>query len=219
MRTIIELTADGSHTLFVPELNEHYHSVNGAIQESKHVYIEAGLKQIQKNQISIFEVGFGTGLNALLTLQENERNENKLQIHYTTIEAFPLSEIITKNLNYPDEKGILIDLHSAQWNALKQITPFFHLYKMEESLLNITFDSIDKKFDLIYFDAFAPDKQPEMWTQNIFNKLYNQCNQNAIVVTYCAKGSVRRMLQYAGFFVERIPGPPGKREMLRATKK
>ncbi|MDR2914755.1 MAG: tRNA (5-methylaminomethyl-2-thiouridine)(34)-methyltransferase MnmD, partial [Tannerella sp.] len=215
----IQITADGSHTLFVPELNEHYHSVNGAVQESSHVFINAGLKHCTKDRIHIFEVGFGTGLNAFLTLLDAQSN-NKT-IHYTTIEAYPLDKSIVEKLNYPQlfsQKDRLIyqQLHDAEWNVEVEITPHFFLQKVKVSLLDFDFSLYKAPFDLIYFDAFAPDKQPEMWTQEIFNHLFEITTNNGILVTYCAKGVVRRMMQAAGYTVERLPGPPGKREMLRA---
>lgn len=217
----IELTADGSHTLFVSELNEHYHSVNGAIQESTHVFINTGLHACGRDEINIFEIGFGTGLNAFLTLLNIKDTQKK--VHYTGIEAYPLPASIIKNLNYTEghsteEQYLYHKLHGAEWEKEVEILPNFYLTKIEADLTQFNFSFIKEQIDLIYFDAFAPDKQSEMWTQDIFNRLYSITNHQGILVTYCAKGAVRRMMQQAGYKVERLPGPPGKREMLRATK-
>lgn len=221
VKPVIELTADGSHTLFMPGLNEHYHSVNGAIQESTHVFIEAGLKHCNKETIHIFEVGFGTGLNAFLTLLES-RKTGRI-IYYTSIEAYPLSDNIIKDLNYPEkylsiEQDMYYKLHSAEWEKESEITGNFFLTKIKADFTNFDFSKIKGNVDIIYFDAFAPDKQSDMWTQEIFDKLYAISGNGCILVTYCAKGIVRRMMQQAGYTTERLPGPPGKREMLRATK-
>ncbi|MDR1882884.1 MAG: tRNA (5-methylaminomethyl-2-thiouridine)(34)-methyltransferase MnmD [Prevotella sp.] len=222
VKPVIELTADGSHTLFIPELNEHYHSVNGAIQESTHVFIEAGLKHCEKDDIHVFEVGFGTGLNAFLTLLEN-RKSGKI-IRYTSIEAYPLADIVIKKLNYPERclpmaQDMYYKLHSAESGKETEITGDFYLTKIEADLTRFDFSETRENADVIYFDAFAPDKQPDMWTQEIFDGLYYLSGNGGILVTYCAKGAVRRMMRQAGFTTERLPGPPGKREMLRATKR
>ncbi len=216
---VIEITGDGSHTLFLPELEEHYHSVNGAIQESNHVFIEVGLRQFKQDMVYIFEVGFGTGLNAFLSLIESGVSR---KIHYTAIEAYPLSFSIIKQLNYADkysreQQDLFYKLHEAEWGTEQQITPYFHLTKIHADLNQFDFERI-KPVDVIYFDAFAPDKQSEMWSQQIFDHMYKITNDGGILVTYCAKGAVRRMMQQSGYRTERLPGPPGKREMLRATK-
>lgn len=217
----IELTADGSHTLFVPHLNEHYHSVNGAVQESMHVFINEGLYHCRQGTVSIFEVGFGTGLNAFLTLLESEKLGKT--IHYTSIEAYPLALDIVQKLNYKDLSDTKADLynkiHEAEWGNEIQITPTFFLTKIKSDFTSFDFASYQNNFDLIYFDAFAPDKQPSMWSQELFDNLYNISKNGAILTTYCAKGIVRRTMQQSGYQTERLPGPPGKREMLRATKK
>ncbi|MEN9917902.1 MAG: tRNA (5-methylaminomethyl-2-thiouridine)(34)-methyltransferase MnmD [Bacteroidota bacterium] len=216
----LEITSDGSYTLFVPPLNEHYHSINGAIQESNHVYIDAGLLKSHQKNIYVLEIGFGTGLNAYLTYKAAQKHE--LNIQYTTFELYPLHPDIVRKLNYttsdtPIEEHFFKELHQAPWSQMHQITPTYSLHKIEAdfSLLNT---EIKEKFDIIYFDAFAPDKQPEMWTQEIVDFLYAHTHLGGILTTYCAKGIVRRMLQHAGYTVERIPGPPGKREMLRAQR-
>lgn len=223
MRPIIEITSDGSHTLFVPELEEHYHSINGAVQESRHVFIETGLfhfiKQ-KKTVINIFEVGFGTGLNAFLTLINAPRD---FVVNYVSIEAYPLPMCIVTDLNYADnyneeEQFLFKKLHEVEWGSMQAITPSFNLTKIEADFTKYLFTDLQQGIDITYFDAFAPDKQPEMWNQDFFNSLYESTNQKGILVTYCAKGVVRRMMQQAGYTTERLPGPPGKREMLRATK-
>lgn len=221
MKPIIEKTADGSHTLFVSELDEHYHSVNGAIQESNHVFIETGLKHCEKDTISIFEVGFGTGLNAFLTLLEAKKS-NKV-IYYTSIEAYPLDKSLIRELNYPeqlsaDSLSYFYQLHDAEWGEEVKISNNFYLRKLHADFVQFDFSQITNQQDLIYFDAFAPDKQPDMWSQDIFDQLYKLSSAQGLLVTYCAKGVVRRMMQQAGYTTERLPGPPGKREMLRATK-
>ena len=220
MKTILERTNDGSHTLFVPELKEHYHSVNGAVQESRHVYIDAGLRACQKDVVRVFEVGFGTGLNALLTYLE--ALDSKKNVYYSSIELFPISLQLVNSLNYPtlfsaEQKNVFKDLHLCGWNQEVNVTDFFHLKKIQGNLVEYDFDT-EGSFDVVFYDAFAPEKQPEMWKQSIFNKLFAALSPGGIFVTYCAKGAVRRMLQKSGFEVERLAGPPGKREMLRATK-
>lgn len=222
MNTEFKITEDGSHTLFVPELNEHYHSTHGAIQESEHVFIDAGLQHCQKNEVNILEIGFGTGLNAFLTLLEAEKASKK--IDFTSLELYPISLADAEKLNYselisPAHKIDFLKLHSVDWGKWEQITLYFSLLKEQIDFSNPVNYFPKNKFDIIYFDAFAPEKQPEMWTQEIFDKIFSICATEAILTTYCAKGVVRRMLQTSGFIVERLPGPPGKREMLRAIKK
>lgn len=218
----IEQTQDGSSTLFVPELNEHYHSTKGAVTESQHIFIRMGLEHCAVPSPHVLEIGFGTGLNAFLTLLSGERQ--KRSIHYTGIELYPLDEELVGQLGYPSliapEKADLFHaLHQAAWNQPTCITSSptpFTLHKIKGDFTQYHFSGA---YDVIYFDAFAPEKQPEMWEPALFNRLFSLLNPQGILTTYCAKGVVRRMLQTAGFEVERLPGPPnGKREMLRATK-
>lgn len=214
----LQQTADGSHTLFIPEMDEHYHSVNGAVQESRHVFIEAGLHRLSKKDLTVFEIGFGTGLNAFLTLLDAENSG--CRIHYYAVELYPLDKQLIKALNYAtvicrEKQEQFAALHEAAWNETVRITDHFALHKIQGDSNNC---ELPEGIDLVYFDAFAPDKQPEMWNQEIFDKLYAQMSEGGILTTYCAKGVVRRMMQKAGYSVERIPGPPGKREMLRAMK-
>jgi tRNA U34 5-methylaminomethyl-2-thiouridine-forming methyltransferase MnmC len=214
------VTSDGSHSIFVPELDEHYHSVNGAIQESLHVFINAGLDYCKKQDLTIFEVGFGTGLNAFLSLLYAESNNRS--INYISVEKYPLNLTECTALNYaqminPKMNDTFMRLHQCSWNETVTITPQFNLLKIENDFRNINIGSLPF-FDLVFFDAFAPNKQPDLWQQDIYTSIFYQCNPGAIFVTYCAKGIVRRGLQETGFKVERIPGPPGKKEMLRSIK-
>ncbi len=211
-------SSDGSHTLFRADINEHYHSVHGAIREALYVFIESGLKQVDKKTINILEVGFGTGLNVFLTALSLEDN---IKCNYLSLENFPLKSDLALKLNYADEvktensTRIFEKIHNVKWESFQEITPQLKLMKHNADLINF---KTDLNFDLIYFDAFGPDKQPEMWSVEIFEKLYGYINENGILVTYSAKGDVRRAMIKAGFEVEKIPGPPGKREMLRAIK-
>ncbi len=213
MKRVIEQTADGSATLFVPELNEHYHSVKGARTESQHIFIDMGLSASEVTEPHILEIGFGTGLNALLTLETAEATQRK--VHYTGIELYPLSWKMIEPLGYSDNP-LFKTLHIIPWEEDAIITPYFTLRKVQADFTTFTTDC---SFDIIYFDAFAPEKQPEMWSQELFDRLHVRLSEKGILTTYCAKGVVRRMLQTAGFTVERLPGPPGgKREILRARK-
>jgi tRNA U34 5-methylaminomethyl-2-thiouridine-forming methyltransferase MnmC len=205
------ITADGSPTLFLPEINEHYHSVNGAVQESQHVYIEAGFNQCAKNHIQVLELGLGTGLNVLLTAMEAERRG--VQVVYTALEKYPLSGEIVGNLHYFAEKSEWFQqIHAMEWEKPCVLTSFFTLQKIRTDFRDFSYSG---KYDVVYYDAFAPDKQPEVWSQEILDALFKAMHPAGILTTYCAKGQIRRMMQRSGFSVERIPGPPGKREMLR----
>ena len=220
MKKVFMLTDDGSHTIYLPEMDEHYHSVHGAIQESLHIYIEQGLLQTTKKELSVLEIGFGTGLNAYLTYGIAKK-ENIL-IHYTCMEKYPLNESEFTTLNYPnnifsEHLHIFNQMHLAEWNKMIPISQEFKLEKLNADLLTFEFNEIPQ-FDLVYYDAFAPGKQPEMWTENILHKVASTVKPNGILVTYCAKGSVRRALSEAGFTMERIPGPKGKKEILRGKK-
>ena len=237
MQRKIITTADGSKTIQIEEWNEQYHSVHGAIQEANHVYIKHGLLfcfdgdttlkesfhttdiSPMPSSISILEIGFGTGLNAFLTLLLAE--EHQRQIHYVGVEAFPISSDEMEALNYTEqlqvsEKNVFFrKMHEAAWEEEVRITPCFNLKKEQKLFKDIT----DKnQFDLIYFDAFGARVQPELWTESIFKIMFDALKVNGVLVTYAAKGSVRRAMQTVGFLVEKLPGPPGKREMLRARK-
>lgn len=214
------VTGDGSSTLYSEKYGETYHSRHGAIQESMHVFIEMGLRALppDKKEISILEMGLGTGLNALLTAVHQEDRI----INYVGIEAEPISEETANGLNYTEalaeSETILNQIHALPWNESHTLQTDFQLFKFKGKLEEFEPGS-EQKFDLIYFDAFAPGTQPELWTEAVFEKLFAYCNPGAMLTTYCAKGAVRRAMIAAGFEVERLPGPPGKREMLRATRK
>lgn len=213
----IRITKDNSPTLYNEELNETYHSIHGARQESEHVYIKSGLAELtSKKRVDIFEMGFGTGLNVLLT--HNFSTDNNLDVNFHSIELFPLGKEVWSKLDYAKnepEKQFFEAIHKADWETKTQINEHFSLTKEKASLENIQYQS---KFDLVYFDAFGPDKQPHLWTTPIFKKLLALLKPGGIMVTYSAKGQVRRDFQEVGFMVERIQGPPGKREMLRCRK-
>lgn len=220
MKRSIVTTSDGSHSLWAPEFDEHYHSVHGALQESMHVFIKMGWDEWKdkKDIITIFEMGFGTGLNAYLTQLEAEKAGTT--VNYIGLEKYPLSEEEAAQLNYADaidggRQEDFLALHATPWGIMEEIKPHFNLLKLETDL---TTYGPCHRFDLIYFDAFAPNSQPELWTEAVFTRLFKACNPDAMLVTYCAKGDVRRALQAAGWTVEKVPGPPGKREMLRGRK-
>ena len=221
MKRIIERTEDGSATLFVPELDEHYHSVKGARTESQHIFIDMGLKASAAPQPHVLEIGFGTGLNALLTLEAAEQDARP--VHYTGIELYPLAWEEVDALGYSNNP-LFKQLHTAPWEEDVKISPHFTLRKIKgdaNTVINEELRVVNSSFSpsFVYFDAFAPEKQPEMWNEQLFRSLYVYMNTGGILTTYCAKGVIRRMLQAVGFRVERLPGPPGgKREILRATK-
>lgn len=232
MQRVPLITKDGSHTIAIPEMGVTYHSVHGAIQESQHVFIDAGFNymtnKINPAELSILEMGFGTGLNALLTYIEAE--QKNISVHYTTLELFPLNENEIQHLNYctqlnrPDLIPFFNKLHTTAWEEDVVISPTFILKKLKCNLLKLNLNlnlnlNTHSHFHIIYYDAFAPSAQPELWTQGIFEKLYSLLHTNGILVTYCSKGNVRRAMQAVGFLVEKLPGPPRKREMLRAIKK
>lgn len=230
MERIIEQTEDGSRTLYVPQLDEHYHSTKGAHTESQHIFIRMGLQASEAPSPQVLEVGFGTGLNAWLTLAEAERTRRN--VRYTGVELYPLPWETVSGLEYVDKEAeIAVDgkpvsasalfekLHTAAWQKEITLTPHFSLQKIQADITQESSVALLPHADVIYFDAFAPEKQPEMWRQELFARLYVLLNSGGILTTYCAKGCVRRMLKEVGFTVERLPGPPGgKREILRARK-
>jgi len=227
MKREIIITADGSSTIHIPEWNEQYHSKHGAIQEAYHVFIKHGLHHFisselvseSQKSISILEIGFGTGLNAFITLLEAEKL--KSNINYTGVEAYPVSadEInalnYIQNLNAENRAELFKNLHGVSWEEKHQISDGFTMTKRKQLFSEIN----DKEaYNIIYFDAFGARVQPELWTESIFEIMYKALKSNGVLVTYSAKGSVRRAMQAVGFTVQRLPGPPGKREMLRACK-
>lgn len=219
MKREIKMTSDGSHTLYVPELDEHYHSIHGAIQESRHVFINHGIQTLFKSPIQLLEVGLGTGLNALLTSIWS-LNTNT-EVHYTGVEAYPLNDELNQSLHYDknlensNAKMFFQDIISSKWEVKTNIHSKFVLHKIqcriEEFMTN-------HKFDIVYFDAFGPNTQEELWDIEILKRIYGMLNDNGVFVTYCAKGQLKRDLKHIGFKVETLPGPPGKREMTRAMK-
>ncbi len=213
-------TEDGSHSLFNSTLNETYHSIHGAIQESQHVFIHAGLdfwmENNKKANLRIFEVGFGTGLNAFLTTIYPAKATN---IYYESWEAHPIDDQLTSQLNYPESLGsqqIFASLHKATWDQAVVISKEFTLHKHKGDVIHDELSA--SKFDLIYYDAFGPSKQPEMWTKDVLEKVVTLLDHGGIFVTYCAKGQVKRDLKTLGLTVDTLPGPPGKLQMIRARK-
>lgn len=217
MKREIIITSDGSTTIHLPDWNEQYHSKHGAIQEAYHVFIKNGLSLFKNQDISILEIGFGTGLNCFITFLESDTNVN-----YVGVEAYPVGKEEVDKLNYVQElkAGNYNDkfelIHAVPWETKSEIHSNFTLTKRKQF-----FQDIEDKdtFNLIYFDAFGARVQPELWSENIFQKMYAALKKEGVLVTYSAKGSVRRAMESVGFVVERLPGPPGKREMLRAVKK
>lgn len=213
------ITGDGSHTLLNEQIGEHYHSTFGAIQESSHIFIQGALDEIRdkKSPISILEIGFGTGLNALLTLLWAERFDK--QIWYHGLEAFPISEVITGSLNYHEilniDQPLFLRFHQPEIEPFK-ITDRFTFEKEINTLEKAIFPI--EKYDIIYFDAFSPEMQPELWTVDIFSKLFKSLKKGGVMTTYSCKGIVKRALKESGFRIEKLPGPPGKREFLKASK-
>ena len=222
MQKEIITTADGSHSIYVSELNEHYHSINGAIQESEHVFIRAGLEATNPNitDLQLLEIGFGTGLNAFLTYL-NQRKKSTRHIYYTGIEAYPVKMEMAMHLNYPEQLGeekeaaVFHKLHSSVWGEAVNIASNFTMTKITTPVQSL---SLPCQYHLIYFDAFAPLVHPELWTTAVFAKMYEALLSQGMLTTYCAKGVVKRTLKEVGFVVESIPGPKGKREMTRAIK-
>lgn len=219
MKRNIIVTGDGSKTIQLEEWNEQYHSKHGAIQEAYHVFIKNGLERFTDKKISILEIGFGTGLNTLITFLEAQKSG--VTINYTGVEAYPVTLSEVRQLNYlqtldaSENQAFFEKIHTCPWSETVNISPKFTLTKLKMNIQDILFKN---DFDLIYFDAFGPRVQPELWTQDIFLKMYNALKNNGWLTTYSAKGDVRRAMQAVGFQVERTEGPPGKREMLVGQK-
>ena len=227
----IQLTEDGSHTLFSEMAGQTYHSSHGAIQESRHIFISqlsinnGRQSTVNSQRLSVLEIGFGTGLNALLTAEWACENGSKVE--YTTIELYPLGKDVYSQLNYGsvlNDEALFIKLHEAEWDAgFVQIDENFSIRKCKSDIvdfliLNSQFSILNSSFDVVYFDAFSPDAQPELWTEGVFRNVYALMKKGGVMTTYCAKGDVRRAMLAAGCRVEKLQGPPGKRHILRATK-
>ena len=219
MKREIITTLDGSTTIHLPDWNESYHSKHGAIQEAYHVFIKNGLSLFKDNTISVLEIGFGTGLNAFITFLE--ANQNNLFIDYTAVEAYPVTVEEAMKMNYLKELDaqkfdyLFKDMHSSSWNEKLTLNEHFNFIKQK-----LFFQDIESQneFDLIYFDAFGYRVQPELWSTAIFQKMYNALKYKGILVTYAARGVVKRSMQEVGFTVKKTAGPPGKREMMVAYK-
>ena len=217
-REIIQ-TLDGSVTIHLPEMKESYHSKFGAIREAYHVFIQNGLALTKGQPVSVLEIGFGTGLNAFITYLESVKNGQ--EINYTGVEAYPVSNDEVKLLNYVEqlnaenEKQVFTAMHEAEWEVPSQINDKFTLLKRKQF-----FNEINdfEKYDIVYFDAFGFHAQPELWTAEIFSIMYKALKPNSVLVTYACRTSIKKAMQEAGFTTEKLPGPPGKREMLRASK-
>ena len=222
MKREIVITEDGSSSIFVEEIQEHFHSHFGAIQEAQHIFIQNGFLEKMKsefNQISILEIGFGTGLNCFLTLIESVNSS--ISVYYEGIEKYPLSKEEYNQLNYasvfdPNQQHLFDKLHESPWEVPNTILPKFELFKRACSFEAALFDF--NKFDLVYFDPFSPDKQPEMWELPVIKRVYESMKKGAILMTYCTKGIVKRTFKAIGFQIEKLPGPKGKREILKVIK-
>lgn len=214
----LKLTEDGSHTIFVPELGEHYHSIHGAVTESEWIFLDAAFQFSTKQRVRVLEFGMGTGLNVLLTYIRATRQNR--EVYYHTIEKYPVTKPEVEMLNLTDLTGcadphVFQKIHSIPWGTYSSLSPAFTLFKEQADFRNA---SPVGTFDVIYFDAFAPEVQPALWSSGMFKKIYELAAQDAVLTTYSVKGSVKRNLVSAGFRIEKLPGPPGKREFLRALK-
>lgn len=219
---MILLTEDGSPTLYAPRFQATYHSRHGALQESNHVFLEAGwrfrITQPVSGPLRIFEMGFGTGLNAFLTCLATAKM--RVDTKYISFDLYPVEPAITDQLMYtgmedPEAKALFRQLHQAEWEQDASVAPYFTLLKSRQDICSASFLPPS---DLIYYDAFGPETQPELWSESVLSVVASALAPGGVLVTYCAKGDVRRCWQRAGLQVERLPGPPGKREMLRAIK-
>lgn len=218
MKRIIIKSDDGSETIYVPELEEHYHSTFGAISESRHIFINQGFLFCCKDHTKILEIGFGTGLNAFLTLIEAIKRT--ISVSYTAIEKYPLGQEEWERLNYPkllekEYSSLFPVLHNCEWENVSQLHPYFTIQKHRIDLKDFI---PENTYDIIYFDAFAPGVQPDLWTKEVFLNLYNSLNAGGVLITYSVKGSVKSALKEAGFSLEKLQGPRGKRHTLRAIK-
>lgn len=222
MKREIITTADGSKTISLPDINENYHSTHGALQEAMHVFIQSGYKLLAERgeDFKILEIGFGSGLNAVLTLREVSKSN--LAIHYSGLEAFPINKEEQEALDYISLEDLsefsseLNKMHDVESSDLTKVTAQFSFERIEKQLAD--WNAPSDKYNLVYFDAFGPRVQPELWTEEVFQKMYNLLKWNGVLVTYCAQGQMKRNMKAAGFQLEALPGPPGKREMTRGIK-
>lgn len=218
MKKEIIKTADGSDTILVLDWNEPYHSMNGALNESKYIFLERGYEKIQGKEIKILEMGFGTGLNACLTAQAAPGK--KVHTLYHAIEKYPVEQNLIEKLNYgsvigTEFKRLFNRIHEVEWGKTATINRFFRLKKIQSDFLSFV---PDDQYHLVYFDAFAPDLQPELWQESIFRKIFDALSPKGLLVTYSSRGTVRRAMQRVGFRVQKVSGPPGKREIVQAFK-
>lgn len=220
MEQKIITTNDGSKTIYLPHLDETYHSSHGAVQEAVHVFIKHGIQSVEQREISIFEMGFGTGLNALLSAVESEKSG--IKIHYCGIEAYPVALDVAMQMEYcsligKEYQSKFEQLHKTNWDVTNQLSDFFSFEKIHTKIED--YQPKKEQFDVVFYDAFGPRAQEDMWKTEILQKMYDLLKPNGFLVTYCAKGQVKRDLKSIGFEIEPLPGPPGKREMTRAWKR
>ena len=207
-------TDDGSHTIYVPGLDEHYHSVNGAMTESEHIYTGAAFDYSDKESVRVLEYGMGTGLNVLLTYMR--ATAGRRRVFYHAIEKYPLTKVELELLNLAEySPEIFKKIHESDWETEVQVSESFVLFKECADFREAAPTGL---FDVIYYDAFAPEVQPALWTAEMFSKVYELAGPGAVLTTYSSRGQVRRNMKQAGFIVQKLPGPPGKREIVRATK-
>ncbi len=223
MKREIRTTSDGSKTLYINDLNENYHSHHGALQEAQHVFIDNGLKQLDDYEIHILELGFGTGLNLLVTINEFMKTDKNHVIHYFTLEKYPVNEIEVNELDYgavfnePELAKIYKQIHASDWNKTTELIPNFFFTKFNCDFFDIK-DMDLPKIDLVYFDCFGARVQPDLWEKPLFEMVSDKMKKGGLLTTYSSKGSVRRILKELNFNVEKKAGPPGKREMINAIK-
>lgn len=216
------ITEDNSHTIYNEEIGEHYHSTHGAIQESAHIFINSGLRESKSvsSNLNILEIGMGTGLNVLLTYVESDLSGKR--INYVSVEAYPVEKEIYNKLNYAELLGnpllnkVLNEIHEKPWNVPFYLTDSFILNKINAQIQDVQL--AENVFDVVYFDAFSPQSQPELWTEEMFKNIYNSMKNNGVLTTYSSKGDVKRALKNAGFKIEILAGPIGKRHIIRAIK-
>ena len=223
MKREIKTTSDGSKTLYISELNENYHSHHGALQEARHVFIDNGLKTVQNYEINILELGFGTGLNVLVTIDEFLKTDKNHVIHYSTIEKYPVDECEVTELSYdsffdePNIKEYYRKLHECEWNKTTELFPNFFFTKYHRDFFDLKKIELPK-INLVYYDCFGARVQPDLWEKPLFEMVADKMEMGGLLTTYSSKGSVRRILEELNFKVEKKNGPPGKREMINAIK-